>query len=349
MNTKDVCIGLNVTLKSLRVYEEYGIVVPKREENNYRNYSEDDLFKLRTVILLKELGFSLKDIGNLMDKNNYANTQFMRSIYLQLKAVERKIYELDNVKNTLITSIDKMLQSNDELNYDHFLDNIDTSLNENRNNRMVWMDMWGFDNKAIKFDKMVRDKSKDELGLFEKYDEILSAIRRKIIEHKATKVIDIGCGTGNLCGELSEKIDVLGIDQSLEMILQAKKKFNNMKFKLGNFLDKPFSKNDVDIVVTTYAFHSLNDDEKKEAIKYMLEYLKDDGKIIIVDFMFLNDIEREQCKNNLCGKGRKDLWEVIDYKYYTNVEDLEKYVSSLGCKIHCKRIVNFTWMLEIEK
>ena len=209
MNTKDVCDGLNVTLKSLRVYEECGIVIPKREENNYRNYSEDDLFKLRTVILLKELGFSLKDIRNLMDKNNYANTQFMRSIYLQLKAVERKIYELDNVKNTLITSIDKMLQSNDELNYDHFLENIDTSLKENRNNRMVWMDMWGFDNKAVKFDKMVRDKYKDELGLFERYDEILSAIRRKIIEHKAMQVIDIGCGTGNLCGELSGKINVL--------------------------------------------------------------------------------------------------------------------------------------------
>lgn len=56
MNTNDVCKSLNVTLKSLRVYEECGIVVPKREENNYRNYSENDLFKLRTVILLKELG-----------------------------------------------------------------------------------------------------------------------------------------------------------------------------------------------------------------------------------------------------------------------------------------------------
>ena len=46
MNTNDVCKGLNVTLKSLRVYEECGIVIPKREGNNYRNYSEDDLWEV---------------------------------------------------------------------------------------------------------------------------------------------------------------------------------------------------------------------------------------------------------------------------------------------------------------
>lgn len=204
-------------------------------------------------------------------------------------------------------------------------------------------------NKAIRFDKLVKDKENDELGLFEKYDEILSEIRNRITKNGALSVVDIGCGTANLCGELSDKMDVIGIDQSLEMILYAKEKYNKMKFKLGNFLDKPFRKNDVDIVVTTYAFHSLKDDEKKEAIKYMLEYLKDDGKIIIADFMFENDIEREKCKNNLYGKGRQDLWSAIDNKYYTNLEELEKYISLLDCKINSQHIVNFTWIVEIEK
>ncbi|MBC2400080.1 MerR family transcriptional regulator [Clostridium tetanomorphum] len=349
MTTNQVCKILNITLKSLIIYEQYGIVVPKREKNNYRNYSEDDLFKLRTIILLKELGFSLKDIKNLIDKNNYGNSQFTRSLYLQLRAVERKIDELNNVKNTLKTSIDKMLEHDFKLDYDHFVDNIDISLKENKTNRISWIDMWGFDNTAIKFDKMVRDKSNDELGLFEKYDEILFEIRSRIINHGAVNVIDIGCGTGNLCGDLSEKIDILGIDQSLEMILQAKKKYNKMKFKLGNFLDKPFRKNDIDIVVTTYAFHSLNHNEKKEALNYMLDYLKDNGKIIIADFMFLNDGEREKYKNSLCDKGRQDLWNVINNKYYTNLEELKRYVSSLNYKIHSEHIVNFTWIVEIKK
>jgi len=204
-------------------------------------------------------------------------------------------------------------------------------------------------NKGIKFDKMVRDKDNDELGLFEKYDEILFEIRSRISKHKAKSVIDIGCGTGNLCGELSEKIEVIGVDSNLEMLEHAKSKYKNMNFKLGSFLDKPFRENDVDIVVTTYAFHGLNDNEKKEAINNMLEYLKDDGKIIIADFMFANDMEREKCINNLLSNGREDLLDVITYKYYTNVEFLEKYIKSLNCKISSEHIVNYTWLVEIKK
>ncbi len=82
MNTNEVCKIINVSTKSLRIYEEYEIVVPKRKSNNYRDYSEDDLLKLRTLKLLKELGFSLKDIKVLIDNSNYESIQFVRSLYL---------------------------------------------------------------------------------------------------------------------------------------------------------------------------------------------------------------------------------------------------------------------------
>ncbi|WP_097025641.1 MerR family transcriptional regulator [Clostridium peptidivorans] len=61
MNTNEVCKLINISLKSLRLYEDYGIVISNREGNNYRNHREGDLLKLRTVKLLKELEFSLKE------------------------------------------------------------------------------------------------------------------------------------------------------------------------------------------------------------------------------------------------------------------------------------------------
>lgn len=202
--------------------------------------------------------------------------------------------------------------------------------------------------KGEKFDNMVNDKSKDELGLFERYNEIFKELRKQILEQNAKKILDIGCGTGNLFGELSKTLEVVGIDQSFEMLTYAKEKYSNLKLKLGSFLDEPFCKNEFDIVVTTYAFHSLNPCEKKKAINNMLQYLKPDGKVIIIDFMFLNDIQRKKIKNNFYNKKRQDLWEVIDSKYYTNVENFKSYVESLGCKIKCEPLVNFTWKVEIE-
>lgn len=349
MNTKEVCKKLSTTPKALRIYEEHDIVVPKRDNNNYRVYSTDDLLRLREVLLLKELGFSLKEIKSLTDKNIYADNHFARSLYLQLRAIEGKINELDNIKNTLKDSIDKMLGSNDKLNYDHFLNNISVILDENKVNRRHWIDRWGFNNKAIKFDNLVRDISNDELGLFTNYDEILTEIRTRIAKYEAKTILDIGCGTGNLCGGLSNSINVIGMDQSLEMLLQAKKKYNDMRLKLGNFLDTPFSRNRFDIVVTTYAFHALNYNEKLIALGNMMEYLRENGKIIIVDFMFLNDIERNKCKNRLLDQSKENLWNVINNRYYTNVEKLKKYVISQGYKIHCEHIVNFTWIVEIER
>lgn len=349
MNTNEVCKLINISTKSLRIYEEYEIVVPNRKSNNYRNYTEDDLLKLRTVKLLKELGFSLKEIKTLINSNNYSGIQFVRSLYLQLKAIDRKIHELQNIKNTLTKSIDNILLSNKEIINNYFINDIDIILKENKEKRMQWIDMWGFDNKAVKFDKMVRDKINDELGLFEMYDEILEEIRNRIIKYDAKKVIDIGCGTGNLCGKLSDSLEVLGIDQSLEMILQAKDKYSNMNLKLGNFLDKPFIKNIFDIVVTTYAFHSLNYEEKKIAINNMLGYLNDGGKIIIVDFMFNDEKEKDKCRQSLLSEGKYELWEVINDKYYTIIDEFKSYITTLGLKIKIEHIVNFTWIVEIEK
>lgn len=51
---------LNTSPKALRIYEDLGILEPKRDKNNYRNYCEDDILKLKQVILLREMSIPLK-------------------------------------------------------------------------------------------------------------------------------------------------------------------------------------------------------------------------------------------------------------------------------------------------
>ena len=194
---------------------------------------------------------------------------------------------------------------------------------------------------------MVKERKDDELGLFEKYEEILHDVRKYILESNPYTIIDIGCGTGNLCGPISDKINVIGIDKNEEMLEYVKNKYKNMNVRLGSFLDEPIDKNYADIVVTTFAFHGLNDNEKKRAIKNMMDYLKSKGKIIIVDFMFKNEEEREKYKDKFISKNRLELWEAINKKYYSNVEKLESYLSSLNIKVKSNHIINFTWVMEI--
>ncbi len=57
------------------------------------------------------------------------------------------------------------------------------------------------------------------------YSEVSQLIRFGKIE-KGMKILDLGCGTGNLSAQLSECIlvDTIGVDQSFQMLEKAKKK-----------------------------------------------------------------------------------------------------------------------------
>jgi len=348
MNTKEICETMKITPKALRVYERAGLICPLREKNNYRNYSEEDTLRLREICILKEMGFSISDIKTLINKNKAIGSShpFIRSLYFQFKIINNKIDELGNIATTLKNSIHSILNSKPEDNCKQYSKILDC-LERNKIQRQEWIDRWDFDQLASTYDTMIC--SKGELNVFQDYEEVLEKVRSIITTPNSKKILDIGCGTGNLCGDLSNELEVVGIDQSIEMLLTARDKYPKMKLQLGNFLDKPYCSNHFDIVVSTYAFHHLKPQEKSIAIRYMTEYLTEHGKIVIADLMFLNEEARNRCQQTFCERKREDLWSIIADEYYTVITDLEKAVKREGLSFHYEYLVNFTWLIVIEK
>lgn len=66
---QDVAAELGLTPRSIRYYEEVGLLKPAaRSEGSYRLYDEDDLERLRFIKGLRDdAGFSLADIGRLLE------------------------------------------------------------------------------------------------------------------------------------------------------------------------------------------------------------------------------------------------------------------------------------------
>ncbi len=203
-------------------------------------------------------------------------------------------------------------------------------------------------NKGVKYDKMVQEKSGDELGLFDKYEGTFVKIRDKIIGYDTSKIIDFGCGTGNLCGPLSEKMNVIGIDKSSEMLQEGKRKYPKMNFIESSILDVSSILEKADIVVSSYVLHGLNEDEKQKALLNML-LLSAKNRVILIDFMFENISAKQEYKENLLRNNREDLWEFIESKHYFIVENLRKCIENLNYKITFEHIVNLTWIAEIYK
>jgi DNA-binding transcriptional MerR regulator len=51
--------------RALRVYENYGLIMPGRSAAGWRRYGAEDLLKLNEIGLLKVLGLTLKQIRDL--------------------------------------------------------------------------------------------------------------------------------------------------------------------------------------------------------------------------------------------------------------------------------------------
>jgi ubiquinone/menaquinone biosynthesis C-methylase UbiE len=115
------------------------------------------------------------------------------------------------------------------------------------------------------------------------------AVAREVI--KGSRVLDIGCGTGELASMIVQRDCILeGFDLSPSMVKTAKQRIQaeNLEGKfclsnmgvdgMDNFQDECF-----DAVVSTLVFSELNDNEIRFALKQAKRILKRGGRIIIAD------------------------------------------------------------------
>src|SRR5512135_3610869 len=60
-----------VSVRMLRHYDQLGLLKPSRTDRvtNYRYYSADQLPRLNRILALQDLGFSLEQIGALLDES----------------------------------------------------------------------------------------------------------------------------------------------------------------------------------------------------------------------------------------------------------------------------------------
>ncbi len=63
----EVAERLSLSLRTIRYYEEEGLVTPsERTEGGFRLYSEDDIARLELVKRMKPLGFSMSEMRQLL-------------------------------------------------------------------------------------------------------------------------------------------------------------------------------------------------------------------------------------------------------------------------------------------
>ncbi|MGL5006305.1 MAG: Cu(I)-responsive transcriptional regulator [Plesiomonas sp.] len=91
MNISEVAKLTGLTAKTLRFYEDKGLVIPLRQDNGYRVYSQKNQEELTLLRQARLVGFSLDECAQLLD---LFRNPARRSADVKVKT-EQKIVELD--------------------------------------------------------------------------------------------------------------------------------------------------------------------------------------------------------------------------------------------------------------
>ncbi len=110
MNIGDVSRLSGLPAKTIRYYEEIGLVRPMRGSNGYRQFRERDLHKLAFLGRARSLGFSLEDCRSLLalyEDRQRASADVKRIAQEHLARIERKMEELRQMHRTLTDLVER--------------------------------------------------------------------------------------------------------------------------------------------------------------------------------------------------------------------------------------------------
>ncbi len=100
-----VANAADVNIQTVRYYERRGLVpTPRRTPAGYRQYAEDAVRRLRFIKHAQELGFSLREIQELLGlrvRHGAACDPVERKTRRKIEVVEQRISDLKKMKRTL--------------------------------------------------------------------------------------------------------------------------------------------------------------------------------------------------------------------------------------------------------
>ena len=130
MKIGEVANETGLSISNIRFYEKKGLLVPARkEESGYRDYTAEDVSRLKTILLYRKMGLPIETIYLV----------FQGSITLAI-ALERQTEELQKQKEEIVASLElckKVLNdtNSERINVDTYLEFVATE--EEKGNHFV--------------------------------------------------------------------------------------------------------------------------------------------------------------------------------------------------------------------
>jgi len=148
---------------------------------------------------------------------------------------------------------------------------------------------------------------------------------------KGERILDLGCGTGDLAWKLYELgVDVVGIDKSENMINQAKAKYPGLTFEVKDVLNLGY-RNEFDAVFSNAVLHWIK--PPKQALINIYQALKENGRFV-AEFGGKGNVKTitDAIRNELNKLGMEELADQFPW-YFPSIGEYSSLMEEVGFRV----------------
>jgi 2-polyprenyl-3-methyl-5-hydroxy-6-metoxy-1,4-benzoquinol methylase len=202
-----------------------------------------------------------------------------------------------------VNTIDKLSENNKirekkNSNHNHTLKDYDGISSLWKDTFFAWSDRWESLKPFPEFVKILKEHSR--------YSRLLLS----------SKVLEVGCGSGNLTNYLYDNgVDIIGCDVSTDAIItaQAKSSDKNLKFKICDVLNINNFKEKYDVIIECSLLQNMNNVERSKYINNLKKIVNKNGLIISLNVNENNDYEHGP-PNPLSQSDYKSIFTMLDWR-----------------------------------
>lgn len=110
MNIGQASERSGLPVKTIRYYEDIGLLKPARRANGFRDYADRDVHDLRFIARARGLGFSVEECRRLLElyrDKERASGEVRETAKTHIKSIRSKIRELRSMENALAGLIEQ--------------------------------------------------------------------------------------------------------------------------------------------------------------------------------------------------------------------------------------------------
>lgn len=136
----------HVSVRALRYYDEIGLLPPTtKNASGHRYYTDNDISKLHHILLLKNLGFSLEAIHQLLLKREF---DLHSVLSMRKKMIQTELQQLNKMESSIDTLL-VLLETNTLTSWEHVFETFSAFPSDKSPLRKLWEKYFSEDEQRI--------------------------------------------------------------------------------------------------------------------------------------------------------------------------------------------------------